>query len=94
MTNLDRAAALIHDGRFYSDCGHQCAEDLARAGLLVTDEIQAVLDAATHRNEVMQRDYGVIPDGPRFEAFVRDLADSTARYHEVFDAYLASRGAS
>lgn len=77
MSAIDRAAEVLRAERF-SDNHRQTAAILAEDGLLVTDEIQAVLDAAIEWNapenfDVDNADRGLI------RAVDAYLATKTAR---------------
>jgi len=75
--NIDQVADIIA-GREYG-CYYLAARDLADAGLLVTDEAQAVLDAA------------VAWCRPREDADWVTLGGDEQQMQDAVDAYLATR---
>lgn len=88
-------AGCVNNCHEWPICGHQVRADmqaLADAGRLVTDEIQAVLDAVLARRAALSVPIP-LDRAPESEwlAWTRTQAEATARYHEAVDAYLASR---
>lgn len=87
---IDRAADIITDSAMYPSHvnARGIAQALADAGLLVTDEMQALLDAAERRHHHLRVPF---PVGGPGDDWIRDQAETTARYHDALDAYLASK---
>jgi hypothetical protein len=88
VSAVDRAAEILRQthaaDRFRTDTlsPAQAAQALAAAGLLVTDEIQAVLDA------VETWKHGPVPSG---NAMIDVQLGRVHAIDAAFDAYLASR---
>jgi hypothetical protein len=83
MSAIDRAAEIIFRGHIYSDTGQRTAQDLADAGLLVTDEMRAVVKAAV---DFYQRAHWMDSEG------VTDDVESLAAFEAAVDAYVGEVG--
>lgn len=88
MSAVDRAAEIIDNGRITRISSRDIAQRQADVGLLVTDEAQAVLDAAGSWDAKRERWNAAPLDD---DSLLDEMTAADAELRSAIAAYIASR---